>query len=714
MIQLAKTFSKAWWLTAGTDTLVGGSSADVFNASIGLAADGTTAIATTNAIDSINGGAGIDTLNIENTGSVNSLAGTYTNIENLTFIGSGTVNKTAAAATGADIDVTPFSGTITLKQTDDTTVTLTNVTGQTLALNAVATGTTLTAGLAATQASVSLSSLAAVGNATFNVAGAGLKTANLSVDKTAAGTAVTVADTGTTNTIEAANITATGASTVTVTSSALKTVTVAGAGLVTLTTTTAPTTSVDASASTGGVNLVTALANTATFTGGAGKDTLTVGANTHVIALGAGDDSVTWTAAALGAGGSIDGGAGSDTVSLTAANAATATSTATLGAAFAASVSNFEKFGVGATGTTPTVIDAQYIDGITQIVSAGSSALGTLTVNNLSANSTFESTAAQAAAVTLNLKDTTGLSDVLNLKFSAADGFANTTAGVITAAGVETLNITTLDTDTTAPTTVFDAEVAATSVKSVVVAGNVGIDLTGLTAVTLTSFDASGVTATGAAGAVTLTTGALTAVATLTGGAGNDLINAAAATKAVTLTGGAGIDTLTGSATVASILNGGEGNDILNGGAAADTINGGAGNDVISGGKGLDVLTGGAGNDTFNIVFNTNGNIYASITDAAAGDILNFANSGTETFTTAAITLGSTAVFQDYLNQAALSATGDVNGVISWFQFSGNTYVVEDVSAGTSFVNGADSVVQLTGLVNLANAVVGDHALTIA
>ena len=713
MIQLAKTFSKAWWLTAGTDTLVGGSSADVFNASIGLAADGTTAIATTNAIDSINGGAGIDTLNIENTGSVNSLAGTYTNIENLTFIGSGTVNKTAAAATGADIDVTPFSGTITLKQTDDATVTLTNVTGQTLALNAVAAGTALTATLAATQASVSLSSVAAVGGATFNVAGAGLKTANLSVDKTAAGTAVTVADTGTTNTIEAANITATGASSVTVTSTALKTVTVAGAGLVTLTTTTAPTTSVDASASTGGVNLLTALANTATFTGGAGKDTLTVGANTHVIALGAGDDSVTWTAAALGAGGSIDGGAGSDTVALTAANAATATSTAALGAAFAASVSNFEKFGVGATAGT-TVIDAQYIDGITHIVSAGSAATSTLTVNNLAANSTFESTAAQASAVTLNLKDTTGLSDVLNLKFSAADGFANTTAGVITAAGVETLNITTLDTDTTAPTTVFDAEVAATSVKSVVVAGNVGIDLTGLTAVTLTSFDASGVTATGAAGAVTLTTGALTAVATLTGGAGNDLINAAAATKAVTLTGGAGIDTLTGSATVASILNGGEGNDILNGGAAADTINGGAGNDVISGGLGLDVLTGGAGNDTFNIVANTNGNIYASITDATAGDVLNFVNNGIETFNKTAVTLGSTAVFQDFLNQAAGGDGITVGGAISWFQFNGNTYVVEDNSAGASFVNGTDSVVQLTGLVNLTNAVVGDHALTIA
>ena len=272
MIQLAKTFSKAWWLTTGTDTFVGGSSADVFNASTGLSADGATPIATTNALDSINGGAGIDTLNIENTGGVNTLAGTYTNIENLTFVGAGNVNG------NAPIDVTPFAGTVTLKQTTDIGVDLTNVTGQTLALNAVATGTTLTAGLAATQASVSLSSVAAAGTAVFSVAGTGLKTVNLSVDKTVTGGSISVTDTG--NTTEAANITATGASSVTVTSTALKTVTVAGAGLVTLTTSTAPTVSVDASASTGGVNLVTALADTALFTGGAGKDTITVGANT--------------------------------------------------------------------------------------------------------------------------------------------------------------------------------------------------------------------------------------------------------------------------------------------------------------------------------------------------------------------------------------------------------------------------------------------------
>ncbi|WP_417660018.1 DUF4214 domain-containing protein [Pseudidiomarina sp.] len=688
-------------LTTGTDTITGTAGNDTINASTGLSADGATVITTTNALDVINGGAGVDTLNIENTGGVNVLAGNVSDVENLTFVGAGNVNNNVAVV------ATPFSGVISLKQTNDLAVTVNNVTSQTLALNTVADDTVLTAALAASQASASLKSEAAVGTATFSISGAALKTVNLSVDKTAASESVVVTDTG--NTTETANIAATGASAVTVTSTALKAVTVSGAGLVTLTTTTAPTVSVDASASTGGVTLATALAATASFTGGAGKDAITLGATTKVIAMGAGDDTVNVTTAALGAGGSLDGGEGSDTIALTAANAATATSTASLGAAFAASVSNFEKFGVGSVGAA-TVVDAQYIDGINHIVSAGSTA-GSLTINNLANNSTFESTALQAAAVTLNLKDSLGSSDVLNLNFSAANGFTSTAA--IIAAGVETLNITTDDTDTTAPTAVFDQEITASSVKSVVVKGDVGIDLTGLTATTLTSFDASGVTATGAAGAVTITTGALAAAASLTGGAGNDAINAAAATKAVTLVGGAGNDVLTGSSTIASSLTGGEGNDTLNGGAGADTINGGAGNDIISGGAGLDILTGGAGNDTFNIVANSNGNIYATVTDAAAGDVLSFTDLGNETFNKNAITLGGTAVFQDYLNEAA-KGTSAVDGAISWFQFGGNTYVVEDVSAGTSFVNGSDSVVQLTGLVNLTNAVVGDHSLTLA
>lgn len=693
-------------LTTGTDTFAGTSGNDVFNASTGLSADGSTAIATTNALDKIDGGAGVDTLNIENTGSKNTLTGTITNVENLTFIGAGKVNN------DADIDATPFSGTITVKQNvaaDDLAVKVINVKGQTLALNTAADTTALTVALDAAQTSVTLSNTAAVGDATFSVAGTKLDTVNVTTDKTATGKILTVTDTA--NTTKTANITASGAASVVINSTVLETVKISGAGAVTLTAGTAPSKALDASASTGGVTYATDLV-AQQFTGGAGKDVVQFAATTKAQTLGAGDDTATLSVAALGSGGSIDGGDGSDTIALTAANAATATSDATKGAAFAASVSNFEKFGVGLTAAA-AVIDAQYIDGITHIVSAGTGATFGLTVNNLAANSTFETTAVQAAAVALNLKDSAGTSDVLNLKFSATDGFTNTAA--ITAAGVETLNIATLDTDTTAPTAAFVAPIVAAAVKTVVVSGNVGIDLSGgLAATTLTSFDASGVTATGAAGAVKLTTANLAGDATIKGGAGNDVLDAAlAVTKTVTIDGGAGDDTITGSASKVNTLNGGDGIDNITGGSAADTINGGAGDDIIAGGAGLDILTGGAGKDTFTVVANTNGNIYATIKDAAAGDILNFADAGTETFAKTAVTLGATAVYQDFLNEAA-KGDGSTHGAIAWFQFGGDTYVVEDKSLATSFVNNTDIVVKLTGLVDLTNAVVSDHILTLA
>lgn len=688
-------------LTTGTDNITGTSGNDTINASTGLSADGSTAIATTNALDKIDGGAGTDTLNIENTGGKNTLAGTITNVENLTFVGAGNVNNNAA------VDVASFSGTVTLSQTDDTAVSLSNVTGQTLALNKVAANTTLTAALGATQTSVTLSNAAAAGAASFSVAGAKLDTVNLTTDKTAG--ALTVADTG--NTTKTANITASGTAAVTVNSTALENVKISGAGAVTLTAGTAPSKTLDASGSTGGVTYAVDLV-AQQFTGSSAKDTVQFGATTKAQTLGAGDDAVTMNVAALGTGGSIDGGEGTDTISLSAANIATATSNATLGAAFQASISNFEKLGVGATGAA-TVVDAQYIDGITYLVSAGTVGANTLTVNNMAGNSTFEMTALAAAAVALNLKDNTGTADVMNLKFSATDGFTSTAA--ITAAGVETLNITTADTDTTAPTTVFTAPITAAAVKSVVVAGNVGIDLTGLNATTLTSFDASGVTATGAAGAVTLVTGNLAADATIKGGAGNDVLNASAAvTKTVNIDGGAGNDTITGSASKVNTLTGGDGNDTIVGGSAADTISGGAGNDTITSGAGLDIVDVGAGDDTFVVTANANGNTYASITGMGKGDKIDFIDgTAAGTFTTAKIVLAGTAAFADYLSAAAAStaASTGANGLITWFQYGGDTYLVEDKSTAATFTEGTDQVVKLVGLIDLSTATI-DGATT--
>ncbi|MBY5409070.1 metal-binding protein [Rhizobium leguminosarum] len=74
--------------------------------------------------------------------------------------------------------------------------------------------------------------------------------------------------------------------------------------------------------------------------------------------------------------------------------------------------------------------------------------------------------------------------------------------------------------------------------------------------------------------------------ANVTGSSGDD-----------TITTGAGNDTISGG-DGADTLNGGAGNDHLHGGIGNDTLNGGDGNDQIFGDGGNDVIRGGAGNDT--------------------------------------------------------------------------------------------------------------------
>ena len=141
----------------------------------------------------------------------------------------------------------------------------------------------------------------------------------------------------------------------------------------------------------------------------------------------------------------------------------------------------------------------------------------------------------------------------------------------------------------------------------------------------------------------------------------------------------------------------------------ADVLIGGVGADTLTANAGLDTLTGGAGVDTFVVkTVTANVNTYSTITDATAGDIVNLVDLGAETFQSTKVTLANTAVFQDYANAVvAAGANASVNGYVGWFQFNGDTYVVESMHNGTttpSFTNGTDLVVKLTGLVNLSTA----------
>lgn len=351
-------------LTTGVDAgpaFTGGLGNDIFKAAV------LTGTATLNALDSIDGGAGVDTLEIDATGGVNVLNGTIKNIENVTFIGSGSVNA------GNDIDGKMFSGAIRLQQTDDTTVKAVNLTGQTLVLDRVADGTDFVGEFDAAQTSASVQALAPIGDAQFSLSGSALTDVSVKVDATATGKSVTVTDVNSTaDTVKNVTIEATGKSSIVVDSGALETAVVKGAGAATVTFATSPTKSIDASGSTGGVTVVNQIANGSVFTGGDGKDTITVGAITKAQTMGKGDDTVKVNTAALGAGGSLDGGDGTDTLAMSAANAETATATST----FAGQISNFEQLSITDAPSATRVINLANLDNINYVKSAGT-AVGT-------------------------------------------------------------------------------------------------------------------------------------------------------------------------------------------------------------------------------------------------------------------------------------------------------------------------------------------------
>ena len=344
--------------------------------------------------------------------------------------------------------------------------------------------------------------------------------------------------------------------------------TVAGAGVTTISAQTDLAKVTTITSTGGGLSLSGTLPTGTLFTGGAGKETVTVGATTKAITTLAGDDAITISATALGTGGSVDAGDGSDTLTMTAANAVTASATTT----FETAISNFEKLSLGVAGASGTVNLAN-IDDLNDVAVAGVSGGFALTLSGATTGINLRFADATQTSTLVTLANN-GTADVANVFLTTADEASTLAAVDLT--GFETINIASADTDTnTTAASNAITSMTAGNATTVVVTGNAGLALAaGFAGTKVTSFNASAVTA----GAVTYTTGALAAAATITGGAGADTLSgASAAIAGVTISGGAGNDTITGSATKASTLNGDAGNDSITGGAAADVIDGGVG-----------------------------------------------------------------------------------------------------------------------------------------
>ncbi|SHO52258.1 beta strand repeat-containing protein [Desulfopila aestuarii] len=518
-----------------------------------------------------------------------------------------TDKSTTAADTGSilnNITIQKASGAATLTGNAINTVNLNAVAGLTTVTAAAATraltinasGTTAQGGLTDAQAtSATLNVTGAQNFGTLTVA----KAADVTVKADAATTAAVVAATAKTMTVDGTGLltlTAGGGN------AALQAVTVKGSGGVAVDLSAIATlTSVDTSASTAvapasgvktGANTIT-IGTGVAYTGGAGEDVVTVGATTKAIALGGGNDIANLSVTALGTGGSIAGGDGTDVLKLSNADAVTLSTAGAVQTAFKAAVTGFETLDI--TTQSASTIDVSGMGTFTQINMVSATAAQVL--NGVATGNTIQSTYG-AAGTSITTNALTGASDTINFIMKGDLSGGARVFGALATPGVETVNLTTNDTATAfaaqlATLTLTDA--AATTIK---VAGNNGLALTH-TGTALHTLDASGITK----GAVTFTSAALTTDATVLGSAtGNDTLNFAASLGKVTITETAGTNTLTGSSTAANTITGGSGIDTITGGSAVDTISVGTGSTAnsVTGAAGADSidLTGSAGVDT--------------------------------------------------------------------------------------------------------------------
>jgi S-layer protein len=444
---------------------------------------------------------------------------------------------------------------------------------------------------------------------------------------------------------------------------ALQTVTVTGAaGLKADLSTNGTVTSVNAAATSGAMT-VTVNGNQATYAGGSGVDTVTL------------------TGSATKA---IGGGTGlTDVLSMTAAQAATASGSGT----FAGLVTGFEQLIL--TGANSQVIHVDVLGGFHQVTTNAGNGLA---LYGMVSGDTLVLTGA-GTAYTIDNTTFSGPSDSFNLKLADASNSGVGFASVgFTASGVETLNITVADTQPT-PTGAFNdnVKIVGDNFKTITVGGNAGLSLTA-TSTALTNVDASGITL----GGFSWTSGALAGAATVKGSAtGANTVTFSAATGGlVTYTGGTGDDNITGANGLGNVVTLGAGNNSYVGGAGNETISVGSGANVISVGSGADHVILAAPN--------ASATVFTEITGMTAGTNDTIVFTGVTPaggFIGAAVgTLGTLALT---LDAAAASTTAAGSPIVKWFVFGGDTYVVLDHSNNATFTAGVDYLVKLTGTTNL-------------
>ena len=560
--------TQSFTLTSGVDEFTGRSGNDSFDA---------TGAGDMNDYDILDGGAGTDTLTIQEAASANgsSLIPQISNIEVIQV-----TNNIAADGNAAD---------------DILTIALSSVTGIE-SLAAIAGGDGVTFNDVGNV--VSLKTQSAKDTTTVNYDAAALAGAADEMTITVSGTtststiAITDDSASTASALETINLVSNSVANtladLQVDGVLTSTLNISGGSALTITAALDSTiTTIDASAFTGGLTLDND-PGAANFTliGSTKADTLSaVGAGNTNISGGAGNDSVNYTSTFNGAD-TIDGGDGVDNVTLSGANYTNAGTSSTV----FSNMSNVEQITIASANSltlssniSATTFDVQtnsaqtlnLNDGYTaatKVVIGSDAASADVINNNANVDLTVQANNGSLGTDT-DITGSLGKNDVLNI--------VNTATGT-----------TTFDTNNDVFETInlvgYTSTAAPTIVTGAYALGATGGNLT-INANTLTALEAVTITGTQSATPMDIKTGAAgdtvvlgTKADTLDAGAGNDIITGTAGTNVITA--GAGNDSITLGTGVENI-SGGDGNDTFV--AAANIAN----TDTIDGGAGTDTLT---------------------------------------------------------------------------------------------------------------------------
>ncbi len=436
------------------------------------------------------------------------------------------------------------------------------------------------------------------------------------------------------------------------------------------------------------------------------------------VKLGSGDDVVALTATANKQ--TIDGGAGTDLVSV-------ASSLAVTGAGDKVTLNNFEGLKIsGQIGAT--AIDMAKWTGFSHITLVGDSPASVTsanaTFNNLPNNSTITLEGKKADHdITLNIKDAaTGTDDTLNLVLdpkAATTGIQN--GGNFIVENVETVNITSkADTAKTASASnlikLKTGAAAADTLKAITVKGDIATELVlDATATKVKTVDASALE-----GKFTFNgTAHIVENSTIKGSATKDnTITLNATAKGSTVETGAGKDTITLASTEKYTVNAGENDDTITGiGSTSGTVvTGGAGNDKFTIDKAGAVAAAAAAANPSNtaLAAAAANNIavaafpaskVATIKDFSAGDKISMGAAASQN----SIVKYEASNSLDFANNLsrALDAAGGA-GKVAYFTYtdpdsnSTDTYVV--TSDGNAGVTNGDHIVKLSGTIDLSTA----------